>query len=84
MGKRNHTPKTDSGQRTPNKRRPARSRQVTSSVPEDIVTDRGYLALQVSGLSDLLGSAAAEEPLSPEAVFFVATALDDVAGKLSR
>lgn len=90
MGKRNHTPKADYSQQTPNRRRSARSRPVTNdlpvprSVPEDIATDRGYVALQISGLSDLMRSAAAEDHLSPEAVFFVTTALDDLAVRLTR
>jgi hypothetical protein len=52
--------------------------------PEDIAQDPGYLALRLTGLSDLVRGAAAEDHLSPEAGFFVAATLDDVAARLAR
>ena len=57
---------------------------VPRSLPEDIAKDPGYLALRLTGLSDLVRSASAEDQLSPEAGFFVAATLDDVAARLAR
>jgi hypothetical protein len=61
-----------------------RSDAVPPPLPEDIATDPGYLALRLTGLSDLVRGAAAEDQLSPEAGFFVAATMDDIAGRLSR
>ena len=52
--------------------------------PEDIANAPGYLALRLTGLSDLLRGAAVEEGLTREAGFFVAATLDDVAARLAR
>jgi hypothetical protein len=60
-----------------------RSGAVPPPLPEDIANAPGYLALRLTGLSDLVRAAAAED-LSPEAGFFVAATLDDVTARLTR
>jgi hypothetical protein len=60
-----------------------RSGAVPPPMREDITNAPGYLALRLTGLSDLVRGAA-EDQLSPEAVFFVAATIDDVAARLAR